>query len=130
MLPTDLDKILTTLTSLEPLYHAACPEANSKDFERLVSADFWEVGASGKTYSRAFALDALQNRPTRPSSDMWQTSEFSIKSLNGNVFLLSYLLTQPMRHTKRLTVWQIVDNQHWQAVYHQGTVVSDYANQG
>lgn len=124
---TDLKQVLATLTALEPLYHAACPDATPEDFERLVSPDFWEVGASGNTYSREFALHALQHRATTPNNAMWQTSDFAIKQVSSDVFLLTYLLTQPIRHTKRLTVWQNVDNQHWQAVYHQGTVVSDYA---
>lgn len=127
---TELNRVLTTLTLLEPLYHAACPAANIDDFEQLVSVDFWEVGASGNTYSRAFARNALLNRPSRPNPDMWQTSHFALQQVSSQVYLLTYLLTQPMRETKRLTVWQNVDNNHWQAVYHQGTVISDYANQG
>lgn len=129
MPPAKLSEILSELSTLEPLYHAACPQANIEDFERLVSTDFWEVGASGKTYSRTFARNALQNRPSIPNQDMWQTSDFAIQQVSSTVFLLSYRLTQPMRTTKRMTVWQIVDNRHWQAVYHQGTVVSDYAKQ-
>ncbi len=126
---TNLKQVLATLTALEPLYHAACPDATTEDFEKLVSAEFWEVGASGNTYSREFALNALRSRLTTPNDDMWQTSHFAIKQVSSSVFLLTYLLTQPMRRTKRLTVWQNVDNHQWQAVYHQGTVVSDYANQ-
>lgn len=127
---TDLNQVLTTLTALEPLYHAACPTANIDDFERLVSADFWEVGASGNTYSRDFARNALRNRPSMPNPDMWQTRHFAIQQVTNHVYLLTYLLIQPMRETKRLTVWQNVDKNQWQAVYHQGTVISDYANQG
>lgn len=113
--------ILQTLQTLEPIFHAACPQATVADFERLVAPDFWEVGASGRIYDRAFALNALRNRPTTPEDAMWQTSDYAIQALGEQVFLLTYALSQPNRVTRRMSIWRLTDNQ-WQVLYHQGTV--------
>lgn len=123
MTSLDLNHILQILQELEPIFHAACPGATEADFERLVAPDFWEVGASGNTYTREFALNALKNRLATPPAEMWQTSDYKVNQVSVNVYLLTYTLTQPMRITKRLTVWQHTIK-GWQAVYHQGTVVS------
>jgi len=123
MINNHLDSVLKTLKQLEPIYHAACPEATEDDFERIVSPDFWEIGASGKVYTREFALGVLKSRQASPPKEMWQTSDYQVKRVSKTIYLLTYTLTQPMRVTKRLTVWQYTAK-GWQAVYHQGTVVS------
>ena len=117
-----MDRILETLKNLEPIFHAACPEANTDHFERLVSSDFWEVGASGCIYNREFALNTVKNRSTTPSPNMWETSDHAVQKVGEYVYLLTYTLRQPNRITRRLTVWHYCDNS-WQAVYHQGTAV-------
>jgi hypothetical protein len=119
-----LNATLQTLEKLESLFHAACADATAAGFERIVSPDFWEVGASGKTYTREFALAVLKNRPTTPPQVMWKTDNFAVKQVGQNVFLLTYTLIQPERITKRLTVWHYTEY-NWQAMYHQGTVVCD-----
>ena len=55
--------VLEALRRREPIFHR--PEFGSRraDFERMVEADFWEVGASGRRYSRAFILDQLERNP-------------------------------------------------------------------
>ena len=119
-----MQNIFETLQRLEPVFHAACPQATVADFERLVAADFWEVGASGRIYDRQFALDTLKNRPAMPSAEMWQTSDYALKVLSEHTFMLTYTLRQPWRTTRRMTIWQQQDTQ-WQALYHQGTTVTD-----
>jgi hypothetical protein len=124
MQQTNLKSILQILEQLEPIFHAAYPEATAADFERLVSPDFWEVGASGKVYSREFALNVLKNRPSMPDSSNWQTSDYQVSLAGKDVYLLTYVLQQPTRLTRRLTIWQHTEN-GWQALYHQGTVVTN-----
>jgi hypothetical protein len=120
----DLSAILDVLQQLEPIFHAAYPDANETDFERLVAPDFWEIGASGKIYTRDFALSILKNRASTPDPSTWLTSDYQITQAGQDVFLLTYTLQQPNRITRRLTVWQQSSNS-WQAIYHQGTVVLD-----
>lgn len=116
-------EILSELRQLEPTFHAAYPKATVQDFELLVDENFWEIGASGKTYDRAFALHTLKNRASIPSPTMWQTSDYAVRKVGDSVFLLTYTLTQPMRITKRLSVWEATPH-GWKVVFHQGTVVN------
>ena len=118
-----MTELLDLLQALEPIYHAACPQATVEDFERLVAAGFWETGASGRIYDRAFALAALKNRPATPDAAMWQTSDYAVQVLTPEICLLTYTLQQPGRITRRMTIWQCIQGQ-WQAIYHQGTVVT------
>jgi hypothetical protein len=106
---------------IEPLFHAVCPEGTESLFEGLVADNFWEIGSTGRKYSRAFALDTLESRQsTNPEN--WQTSDYHLNQIGESVFLLTYTLQQPNRTTLRLTIWEHVDGQ-WKAIYNQGTVV-------
>lgn len=118
-----LAPLLDELRTLEDLFHAAYPDATPPDFDRLVAADFWEVGATGRPYSRAFARQVLADRHGRPDPATWVTDDYFLQEAGPDVYLLTYRLRQPSRVTRRLTVWRR-DGQRWQAVYHQGTVVS------
>jgi hypothetical protein len=87
--------------------------------------DFWEVGASGRRYSRAYVLDELEKRHTIPHVDMWETMDFHCRKLAHDVYLLTYTLLQnKMRRTRRATIWQRTA-EGWKIVYHQGTIVQD-----
>lgn len=117
-----LKPILEELQRLEPLFHAAYVEASPERFEQLVAPEFWEIGASGRRYSREFALALLINREQMPQADAWQTSDFHVTEAGTDSYLLTYNLYQPGRVTRRMTVWRRHQGA-WQAVYHQGTVV-------
>lgn len=120
-----LRSILDELQSLEPLFPAACRDATPELFERLVAPGFWEIGASGRRYARAFVLEVLRARQkSRPSEEEWRTEDFAVSEVGGGNYLLSYTLTQPGRVTRRVTLWRR-DGERWQAVFHQGTVITD-----
>ena len=119
--PPELAPLLEELKHLESLFHAACPNASEEMFEMLVADNFWEIGASGRKYSRAFALSVLTSRQLT-EQDSWKTSDYHLSQVGETVYLLTYMLHQPNRITRRLTVWERTDN-YWKAVYHQGTVV-------
>ena len=119
--PDHLKPTLEALMRIEPLFHAVCPEATESLFEELVADDFWEIGASGRKYSREFALHTLKSRQSTDAEN-WQTSDYHLSQISESVYLLTYTLHQPNRTTLRLTIWQQVSGQ-WKATYHQGTVV-------
>ena len=52
----DLLPILEELSRLEPIFHNEKFGTSIADFIRMTALDFWEVGASGKRYSREFIL--------------------------------------------------------------------------
>jgi hypothetical protein len=118
-----LAPMLEELRHLENLYHAAFPDATLEHFDRLVAPDFWETGAAGRLYSRAFARQVLAQRPGRPDPATWVTDQHHLQPVGVGVWLLTYRLKQPGRATRRTTLWRR-DGERWQAVYHQGTVVS------
>lgn len=122
--PEALAPVLAELQQLEPLFHAACADASIPRFEQLVSPDFWEVGASGRRYSRAFALSVLAQRQQDPPDESdWRTDQFHLSEAGQDHYLLTYRLHQRGRVTLRLTVWHRHEG-GWQALYHQGTVVT------
>jgi len=118
--PTELQPRLAQLTALERLYHAAFPGATLAHFDRLVAAEFWEIGASGRNYSRAFARSVLAERERLPLSDDWLDDEHVLAEVAGGLFLLTYTLRQPGRTTRRMSLWRCAGTQ-WQVVFHQGT---------
>lgn len=122
--PEHLLSILDDLQRLEPLYHSACPAADVAHFDALVAPEFWEIGASGRRYSRAFALGVLRDRVRMPAADEWRTDDFHVAEIAPAHYLLTYRLLQPGRITRRATLWRR-DDAGWKAVFHQGTVVID-----
>lgn len=95
------------------------------DFETMTAEDFWEIGASGRIYSRRFVLDELEKRFSVRREDVWETSGFECRRLAEDVYLLTYTLLQNhTRLTRRATIWQKTD-EGWKIVYHQGTVVQE-----
>ncbi len=120
----NLVPVLEELKLLEPLFHAAAADPASQQFEELLAAEFWEIGASGRLYSREFVLSVLKSRKRDPSEKEWETSGFHVFEVASANYLLTYTLRQPGRVTRRATLWRSVEGA-WKAVYHQGTVVQE-----
>ncbi len=121
-------ELLPTLEALrrrEPIFHTPEFGSTAAEFERSTSPDYWEVGASGRRYSRDFILSELIT--SVPYVDAaaadWQTSEFGLRRLGPETYLLTYTLNQAGRRTRRATIWQS-SGAGWRILYHQGTIVS------
>ena len=112
------------LVKLEPLFHRPELGSTRQDFERMTSPDFWEVGASGRRYSREYVLDILEERVASPPDDAWQIEDFHCAEIANDNYLVTYTLNQGLRVTRRATIWRRAAD-GWQAVYHQGTVVAE-----
>lgn len=121
-LDAGLAPILATLQTLEPLIYAANDGASTAHFEQLLAPGFWEVGASGRRYSRAFVLEVLAGRQQEPVDEAWTTGDAHLQRLAEHLYLLTYTLIQPTRRSRRASLWRF-DEGHWQLVYHQGTTV-------
>jgi hypothetical protein len=117
-----LEPLLDELSRLEDSFHAACADATEEAFDRHVAPEFWEIGASGRRYSRAFARQVLAQRPGLPDPVQWQTDEHHLQAVGQGMWLLTYRLQQPGRTTRRMTLWRR-DDGGWKAVFHQGTPV-------
>src|SRR5437764_15311607 len=100
----DLARVLEELRAREPIFHRPEFGVTRADFERMMVEDFREVGASGRSYSRAFVLDELARRYAAPHQDIWVTSDFDCRKLAEDVYLLTYTLLQnKARWTRRAT---------------------------
>ena len=116
--------VLEELKAREPIFHRPEWGTTRADFERMTEASFWEVGASGRRYSREYVLDELERRYANPSADVWQTRDFHCLEIAADNYLLTYTLLQGARVTRRASVWRRTA-EGWKIVYHQGTIVAD-----
>ncbi len=115
--------VLDELSRREPIFHRPEFGTTRADFEKMTVHNFWEVGASGRIYSRKFVLDELERRYSAPHNDIWETRGFQCRQLGPDVYLLTYtLLQEKTRLTRRSTIWQRTSD-GWKAIYHQGTLV-------
>src|SRR5215831_1459697 len=119
-----LQPVLEELSGREPIFHTSRFGRSLEDFERGTAPDFWEVGASGRRYSRAFIL-GMRARDALVDADQagWKASGFGLRELGPDCYLLTYTLDQAGRLTRRATIWERA-SEGWRLVYHQGTTVT------
>jgi len=127
-----LREILQELRSREPIFHHPELGTSRSDFENMTEPDFWEVGASGRRYSRDHLLDVLEDRHQVAShlalEDTWEAIDFACRELGGDTYLLTYTLLQGRRKTRRASVWRRRSGE-WKILFHQGTLVEDDASE-
>ena len=120
----ELTPILDELRPLEPIFHTSEFGLEPADFERRTALDYWEVGASGRRYSRDFILQMLADSPpVDATTARWRASGHGLRRLGPDTYLLTYSLRQQDRLTRRSTIWQHTPA-GWQILFHQGTIVS------
>ncbi len=118
-----LTAILDELQRREPIFHRSEFGTTRESFGQMMDADFWEVGASGRRYSREYVLDALVERQSVSHNDLWETSGFHCAELGSDTYLVTYTLVQnKTRLTRRATIWRRTGG-GWKVLYHQGTIV-------
>jgi len=119
-----LASILDELRPLEPIFHTPDFGLEPADFERRTASDYWEVGASGRRYSRDFILQTLADSPPANAITLrWRASGFGLRQLSPDTYLLTYSLRQSERLTRRSTIWHRTPT-GWQILFHQGTIVT------
>ncbi len=120
----DLLPVFEELRRREPIFHTADFGATRIDFENAMAPEYWEVGASGRRYSREFILRTLElSPPVDAATAGWQCSDYGLRRLGPDTYLFTYTLRQGERITRRTTIWQSADD-GWHILYHQGTIVT------
>jgi hypothetical protein len=123
-----LRELLQELSCREPIFHRPELGNTRTDFEAMTEDGFWEVGASGRRYSREHVLDVLEDRHQVAShlalEDTWEAIDFACRELGSDTYLLTYTLQQGQRKTRRATVWRRSADD-WKILFHQGTLVED-----
>lgn len=117
-----LRAVLEELRQREPIFHHPELGTSRRDFEIMTDPDFWEVGASGRRYSREYVLDTLEERSPNPEEAAWMMRDFQCREIAADNYLITYTLLQGARVTRRATLWR-KSPAGWKILYHQGTMV-------
>lgn len=124
------NQILEELKSCEPIFHHPNKFGRSEqDILNQMCDEFWEVGASGKVYTKQDVINTLLERYNDADyQDIWETKDFESIKIDENNYLLTYVLIQnKTRVTRRSTIWRKC-NSEWKILYHQGTIVESEIN--
>lgn len=119
------------LKGLEAEIHQLACRKDCNRFDILLHDDFYEIGYSGKTYSK---LEVLQKLPEKMQATSVWSQDFSLQSVTENVALLHYKSAHLdgtgdlHRHAQRSSLW-LYENGCWQLRFHQGTPVSAFKQQ-
>jgi hypothetical protein len=120
----DLVAVFEELCRREPIFHNAAFGSTIAEFDAAMAPNFWEVGASGRRYSRDFILRMFKDEPPVDAAvEGWKTSDFGLRRLGPDTYLLTYTLRQKERLTRRATIWHSTGSER-RVLYHQGTVVT------
>lgn len=111
------------LVAREPIFHHPELVGDRSALEAMTDESFWEVGASGRRYSRDFVIETVLERYQNGDEDDWRVEEVYCQEIAQNNYLLTYTLHQGRRVTRRATLWRYTIA-GWQIVYHQGTLVA------
>ncbi len=115
--------LLQLMCSLETGLHSPAVRADKAQLEKLLHADFFEIGRSGTSYRRADIIAQLTNQ--KDPAAIW-AQDFALSMPAYSVALLVYksahlgadgALTM---HAQRSSMWQY-DELGWQLRFHQGT---------
>ena len=123
MIDAEDKQLLEALKAREPIFHRWEFGTSREALENMTVPDFWEIGASGKIYTREYVIETLLERYKDPEPHDWPCRNFVLNKLSDGLFLLSYTLVEPDRCTRRSTIWKR-DSDQWAIVFHQGTPVS------
>ncbi|MGV8966294.1 MAG: hypothetical protein ACOH2F_08440 [Cellulomonas sp.] len=128
----DLAAILTELMAREPALDHRELVHSAETFDAETADDFWEVGASGRVYSRDYlrsvALQRLQDTGVDARITAgWTTEDHNIRRLGPDTYLVTYQLNGQGRRTRRATIWRSSPAKGWHVLYHQGTVINEPA---
>ncbi len=124
----ELLPVLKELRRREPIFHTSEFGTTLADFANATDPHYWEVGASGRRYSRDFILRTLEQNPLVDAvSANWQTFDHGLRRLGPDTYLFTYTLHQAKRITRRSTIWQRIATD-WRILYHQGTIVTTEEN--
>jgi len=119
----ELLAVLEELRQREPIFHKPEFGTTRRDFENMTDEAYWEVGASGRRYSREFVLDTLEKRLPDPNEASWVARDFHCLKIAADNYLITYTLLQGPRVTRRATLWRRT-SRGWKILYHQGTMVA------
>jgi hypothetical protein len=107
-----------TLIALERSLHDHAVRADSEAVANLLSAEFFEFGASGRVWTRGAILAELATEnPAHITS-----RDYACQPLSPEITLLTYISETPQRRVLRSSLWRL-EGETWRLVFHQGTPI-------
>ncbi|CAN7277396.1 DUF4440 domain-containing protein [Pseudorhodoferax sp. LjRoot39] len=118
-----MSALLDELQALETELHHPGRPCTLARLERLLHADFHEVGRSGRAYDRATVLAWLTT--SQAALPDVASDGFRVERLAADTALLHFRSVlrdagRPTQHTLRMSLW-VSTAAGWQLRYHQGT---------
>ena len=111
------------LRELELKVMTAAGERRADDIRDLVADDFFEIGASGRTYTKAEVLAAIETAPLRK----FTLEGFKVVASGEGWALVSYRAGERTAYASstslRSTLW-VERAGKWRIVFHQGTTIT------
>jgi hypothetical protein len=108
---------------LEPIFHNPAHGTTREALESMTDESFWEIGASGRRYSRSYVVDTNFRLASATHHKKWETEDFYCQQIAPETYLLTFTLHQEWRTSHRATIWRRAEN-GWKMVFHQGTAVT------
>ncbi len=123
------DELLAMLVRYEQQLHDPEIRCQPEVVERLLHHDFFEIGRSGRRYSREQVIAALANEDAEPIA----SDDFALSMHNNGYVLLTYrsfILNgqgQMVKQTLRASLWEACKTTpgRWQMRFHQGTPMAE-----
>jgi hypothetical protein len=104
------------LVELETSLHTAEVRSSPEKLNSLLSDDFVEIGASGRTYDKQQIINSLLDEIPGEI----KAKDFQLRKLSDEMVLLIYR-AQSIRQSIRSSIWKLEQGQ-WRMLFHQGTV--------
>jgi hypothetical protein len=115
--------LLQLMCSLETRLHWPAVRTDKAELEKLLHADFFEIGRSGTSYQRGDIIAQLLGQKNHAA--IW-AQDFALSMPAYSVALLVYKSAhidaqgELSMHAQRSSMWQY-DELGWQMRFHQGT---------
>ena len=115
--------VAATLKVLEEQLLDPAVRQSRESVAALISGDFMEIGASGRIYDKAQAVEGLAQERFAPQAKR-SAYDFQCRMLTDGVALLTYkalhVEASVETRTLRSSIWKLKQGR-WQLVFHQGT---------
>ena len=126
----NIEEIKRLLRAREPIFHHREITNSREEADREMDENYWEIGASGRQYTRDFVLGYLEERYRNEKIDEmitenWNITDFNVQHLAGDVYMATYTLDGQNRLTRRTTLWKGSLKTGFKILYHQGTVIHE-----
>lgn len=109
--------IAAHLLDLERTLMQPATRRSAEQLKALISEDFFEIGASGATYTLPDLIAVLAVEPDGPAATI---SKFNAKLLSPDIALVTYRTDLNGLARLRSSIWRR-EQGAWQLHFHQGT---------